>query len=145
MADHVVYTDSKADELSKIMSGTKTMILRGAAGRKLPYGRVDPGDILYFVENDGSGFVQGRAIVKNVLNSEKLTPEESTEMVEERQRFLQFTEKQFKRWAGKRHLVLIEIEGSEPVEPFSVDKSEYGNMDDWLPVGDIQTVIVRKR
>ena len=96
MADHVVYTDSKADELSKIVSGTKTMILRGAAGRKLPYGRVDPGDILYFVENDGSGFVQGRAIVKNVLNSEKLTPEESTAMVEERQRFLQFTEKQFK-------------------------------------------------
>jgi hypothetical protein len=144
MVDHVVYTDAKADELSKIMSGTKTMILRGAAGRKLPYGRVDSGDVLYFIENDGRGLVQGQAVVKNVLNSEKLTPEESAAMVEEYQGLLQFTEKQFKRWAGKRYLVLIEIEGPEPVEPFSVDKSEYGNMDDWLPVGDIKTVIVRK-
>ena len=31
------------------------------------------------------------------------------------------------------------------MEPFSVDKSEYGNMDDWLPAGDIEKVTVKKR
>jgi hypothetical protein len=43
--DHVVYLDAKAAELENILSGRKTMIIRGAAGRKLPYGRVHAGDI----------------------------------------------------------------------------------------------------
>ena len=46
MADHVVYLDAKAQELSRIISGEKTMILRGAAGRKMPYGRVFEKDVL---------------------------------------------------------------------------------------------------
>ncbi len=32
--DHVVYLDAKADELRKLINGEKTMIIRGAAGRK---------------------------------------------------------------------------------------------------------------
>lgn len=40
--DHVVYLDAKEKELNKLLSGQKTMIIRGAAGRKMPYGRVFP-------------------------------------------------------------------------------------------------------
>ena len=46
----------------------------------------------------------------------------------------------FKRWAGKRYLVLIEVADVTEIEPFAVDKRDYGNMDDWLPVGDIGRV-----
>ena len=53
---------------------------------------------------------------------------------------LQLTPAQFKRWAGKRYLVLITLADVEQVEPFGIDKSEYGNMDDWLPVGEIESV-----
>ena len=38
--DHVVYVDTKAKELEKLLEGTKRMLIRGAAGRKMPYGRV---------------------------------------------------------------------------------------------------------
>lgn len=44
------------------------------------------------------------------------------------------------RWAGKRYLVLIEVERVCAREPFSFDRSGYGNMDDWLDVGDIGKV-----
>ena len=37
-------------------------------------------------------------------------------------------------------LVLSGVEGDESVEPFAIDRSDYGNMDDWLPVGDINSV-----
>lgn len=37
---HLVYCDDKKKVLSKIMSGTKTMIIRSAAGRKIPHSRV---------------------------------------------------------------------------------------------------------
>lgn len=138
--DHVVYLDAKANELSEILQGNKTMIVRGAAGRKMPHGRVNKGDILYLIENDGRGLVRARAQVLSVHHSDKLTPDESTAMVEQHQDRLRLSDAQFKRWAGKRFLVLIEIGRVVELEPFRVDKSEYGNMDDWLPVGDIEQV-----
>ena len=46
--DHVVYLDAKAKELDLLISGEKGMIIRGATGRKMPYGRVNTGDVLYF-------------------------------------------------------------------------------------------------
>ncbi|HEX3031499.1 MAG TPA: hypothetical protein VHS59_04560 [Bacillota bacterium] len=56
--DHVVYVDAKAKEMDRLLDGSKTMIIRGAAGRKLPYGMVKPGDTLYFINNNGEGLVK---------------------------------------------------------------------------------------
>ncbi len=138
--DHVVYLDAKAAELAKLLSGEKTMIIRGAAGRKMPYGRVNVGGLLYLVENDGSGLVRAKTRVVSVFNSEKMDKDQSIALVEEYQDRLQLTVKQFERWAGKRYLVLIEIEEVKTLDPFPIDKSDYGNMDDWLPVENIKSV-----
>ncbi|WBW95581.1 hypothetical protein [Oceanirhabdus sp. W0125-5] len=138
--DHVVYLDAKSKELEKFVDGSKSMIIRGAAGRKLPYGRVNKGDILYFINNNGEGIIKGTAVVNYVFNSEKMEKDESIEIVEKNQEKLQLTDKQFKRWAGKRYIVLIEIENFNKIEEFKIDRSEYGNMDDWLPVEDINKV-----
>ena len=138
--DHVVYLDAKASEMENLIAGQKTMIIRGAAGRKLPYGRVSSGDVLYFINNNAEGLIKARAKVKSVFNSEKMSREESTELVKSRQDKLQLTAKQFKRWAGKRYIVLIEIDEVEELSPFPIDKSDFGNMDDWLPVGNIKDV-----
>ena len=70
--DHVVYLDAKANEFEKLINGEKTMIIRGATGRKLPYGRVDKGDALYFINNNAEGEVKAKAIVDSVFNSEKM-------------------------------------------------------------------------
>lgn len=138
--DHVVYVDAKAQELLRLLNGEKTMIIRGAAGRKLPHGRVQVSDMLYLIENDGSGIVQAKARVAAVFNSEKLSPEASQALVTEHQDQLQLTEAQFKRWAGKRFLVLITLDQVSALEAFKIDRSAYGNMDDWLPVGEIGSV-----
>ena len=138
--DHVVYLDAKSDEMTKLLEGGKTMIIRGAAGRKMPYGRVNAGDVLYFLNNDGEGLVKARAVVQSVLNSEKMEKDQSSDLVAENQDQLQLTESQFKRWAGKRYLVLISVSDLEEVAPFGVDRSDFGNMDDWLPVEEIEEV-----
>jgi len=138
--DHVVYLDKKADELSSLLSGDKKIIIRGATGRKLPYGRVNPGDLLYLIVNDGSGLIRARGEVSSVINSKKMTSEQSTTLVEEHQELLQLSEAQYKRWAGKRYLILIGVVKVKSLDPFLIDKSEYGNMDDWLPVESIDKV-----
>lgn len=138
--DHVVYLDAKANELENLLSKKKKMIIRGAAGRKLPYGRVSVDDILYFINNNGEGFVRAKGKVKSVFNSEKLSKEESINLVEQNQNKLLLTEKQFKRWAGKRYLVLIELSDVEEIKQFEIDKRNYSNMDDWFPVENINNV-----
>jgi len=138
--DHVVYVDAKAKELEQLLSGTKSMIIRGASGRKIPFDRVQSGDLLYLINNNAEGVIKAKAQVKHVMQLGKLSETESTQMIEEYQPKLQLTAAQMKRWAGKRYLVLITVEPATPVEPFAIDKSAYGNMDDWLSVGDIATV-----
>lgn len=138
--DHVVYTDAKAKELAEMLNGNKTMIIRGATGRKMPYGRVSKDDMLYLIENDGSGLVRARAKVVFVLNSEKMTRADSISLVEQYQDKLQLTSSQNRRWAGKRYLVMVEIDEVEALDAFRIDKRDFGNMDDWLPVGDIGKV-----
>ena len=70
--DHVVYVDAKAYEMEKLLNGEKKMIIRGAAGRKVPYGRVDAGDVLYFINNNAEGQVKAKAVVSDVFNSNKI-------------------------------------------------------------------------
>ena len=141
--DNIVYLDYKAKELDNLISGEKTMIIRGATGRKLPYGRVFKGDILYFIENKGDGLVKAKAKVKDVFNSEQLKKTESEELVKQNQNKLLLDSGLIKRFSGKRYIVLITIESFQKLDPFKIDRSAYGNMDDWLPVDDINKVKIK--
>ena len=138
--DNIVYLDHKAKELDNFISGKKTMIIRGATGRKLPYGRVFKGDMLYFIENKGDGLVKAKAKVKDVFNSEQLTKTESEDLVKQNQNMLLLDPGLIKRFSGKRYIVLITVESFQKLDPFKIDRSAYGNMDDWLPVEDINKV-----
>ena len=139
--DHVVYLDAKANELDNLLSGKKSMIIRGAAGRKVPYGQVKEDDRLYFINNNAEGMIIARAQVSHVVNSEKMDKNTSIKLVKNNQNKLQLTENQFKRWAGKRYIVLIEIKNIKKITPFLFNRDDFKNkMDDWLPVEKIEIV-----
>ena len=139
---HLVYCDNtgKKDEkvLNKIISGTKTMIVRGAAGRKIPHSRVFSGEAIYFMEK-GSGKITASATVKNVQNYVKLSDEEITKVLEENQCKLNLSEKQKERW-HKKCLCLVEFSDVKEIE--TLDFDHQGNMDDWLIIEKIEDVVV---
>lgn len=143
--DHIVYVDAQQGELEKLMCGTARMLVRGVTGRKLPYGRVQLGDRLFFVQNDGKCLAHAWAEVTMVWNSSPLSVEESRKVIEGNQEQLQLSPKQLQRWSGKRFLVLIGLGQVTPITPFTIDRSNFGNMDDWLPVGDIEQVKIEDR
>jgi len=143
--DHVVYIDIKENDLEKLINGTKRMILRGETIRKLPYGRVQPGDRLFFIPNDGTSWVHACANVKMVWDSKPLSPKESRQIIEDNQEQLQLSPIQLQRWSGKRFLVLIVLSRVTALIPFLIDQSGFGNMDDWFPVGDIEQVKLENR
>jgi hypothetical protein len=140
-ADHVVYLDKKAKELQKMLDHQKTMIIRGAAGKKVPLGgRVKQGDILYFVETGSDLLIKHRALVKSVIETNKMTEEESIAFVQKYQKELMLAPHQITRWAGKKFLCLIEIHQLEQIEPFQYRRES--NMDDWIIVDDINDIKV---
>lgn len=75
---HLVYCDDKEKVLEKILEGSKTMIIRAAAGRKIPHSRVFEGEQLYFMKK-GTGKITATAMVKSVQNYVKLTEDEINE------------------------------------------------------------------
>lgn len=140
--DHVVYLDAKSKELDNLVNGNKSMIIRGASGRKIPHGRVNTGDALYFINNNGEGIIKARGVVCSVYNSGLLSREESFETIIKHQNKLQLPDRQFEKVAGKRYLVLIGVDNIEEIDHLRIDKSSYTNMDDWLTVGNVQNCIL---
>ena len=138
--DHIVYLDYKDNELHHLLAGEKTMIIRGAMGRKYPYGELNINDVLYFTVNDGSQIVRSKALIQRFTYSDKLSKEESMDLVLKNQKALCLKSRLLNRFGGKRYIVLIEIKGFKVIDPFKFTRSAFGNMDDWLPVGNIEEV-----
>lgn len=139
---HLVYCDNAGKKgervLDKILVGTKTMVVRGAAGRKIPHSRVFEGETLYFMEK-GTSVISAKATVKAVQNYVKLSEEEITEILSENQQKLNLSDKQKERW-HKKCLCLVEFTNIQKISPLAFDHQ--GNMDDWLIVEKIEDVVV---
>ncbi|EUJ29143.1 hypothetical protein MFLO_11170 [Listeria floridensis FSL S10-1187] len=139
---HLVYTDNAGKKgehvLDKIKQGTKTMIVRGAAGRKIPHSRVFEGETLYFMEK-GTTEIAVKAKVTAVENLTKLSDEEITDALHVRQEKLNLTEKQIQCW-HKKCLCFVEFDHVEEIE--SLEFEHQGTMDDWLIIEKIEDVLV---
>lgn len=139
---HLVYCDNAGKKgekvLDKILDGKKTMVVRGAAGRKIPHSRVFAGERLYFMEK-GTALITATAIVKNVQNYVKLSDDEISKILEDNQEKLGLSDKQKVRW-HKKCLCLAEFENVEKISPLNFEHQ--GNMDDWLIIEKIEDVLV---
>ena len=135
---HLAYCDDKEQVLEKIVRGTKTMVVRGATGRKIPHSRVFAGETLYFMKK-GTALVTVQATVKAVQNYVKLSDKEITKILADHQDKLNLTKSQKERW-HKNCLCLVEVENVKEIPPLEFDHQ--GNMDDWLIVEKIEDVIV---
>jgi len=135
---HLVYCDNKEDVLEKILDGRKTMIIRAAAGRKIPHSRVFESDQLYLMKK-GSGLISAVSTVKSVENYVKLSESEINLVLDNNQDKLNLSEKQKKRW-HKKCMCLVEITDVKELNPMAFDHQ--GNMDDWLIIEKIEDVVV---
>ncbi len=138
-ADHLVYLNSKANELIKLINREKTMIIRGAAGKKSPLGgRAKVGDHVYFVETGGNFLVTHRGVIDQVTESHKMTPEESIAFIKTYEKELNLSKDQYNRWAGKKFLAVYAIADIVEIEPFFYKREN--NMDDWIITESIDSI-----
>ena len=139
---HLVYCDNEGKNgekvLDKILAGTKTMVVRGAAGRKIPHSRVFEGETLYFMQK-GTGKITATATVAKVENYIKLAEDEIDKILNDNQGKLNLSTKQKDRW-HKKCLCLIEFKDANEIKPLDFDHQ--GNMDDWLILEKIEDVVI---
>jgi hypothetical protein len=136
--DHLVYTNQKTKELSKMIAKEKTMIIRAAAGRKIPHSRVFEGEILYFMEK-GSKLITHQAVVDKVYNYSKLTESEILDVFNTHKNALALTKEEVTRWS-KRCMILVQFKDLKAISPKSFVHQK--NMDDWLILENIDDVIL---
>jgi hypothetical protein len=135
---HLVYCDDKENVLEKILDGSKTMIIRAAAGRKIPHSRVFEGEEFYFMKK-GSAKIATTATVKSVQNFIKLSEDEIVKVLNDNQGKLNLSKKQQERW-HKKCMCLVEFENVSEINP--LDFEHQGNMDDWLILEKVEDVVV---
>lgn len=135
---HLVYCDDKEKVLEKILAGSKTMVVRGAAGRKIPHSRVFDGETLYFMKK-GTKKISAMATVSCVQNYVKLSDDEIVNILSSNQNKLDLSERQKERW-HKKCLCLVEFKEVAQIEPMEFDHQS--NMDDWLIIEKIEDVLV---
>ena len=138
-AEHLVYLNDKAKELEKLINKEKTMIIRGAAGKKCPLGgRAKINDDIYFVETGGDMTVTYKGIISQVIESEKMTPEESEAFIKKYEKELNLSKDQYTRWNGKKFIAVYKISKLKEITPFKYNREN--NMDDWIITDDINKI-----
>ena len=123
----------------KILSGKKKIESRWYSSKKAPWGKIKPGEKIYF--KDSGEPVTVVAEVNHAVQYDALTPEKVRDTLEqngeddgiEKERLSYF----FELFKKKRYCILIFLKNPHSVGPFVINKKGYGNMAAWITVSSI--------
>ena len=136
---HIVICDNKNKELEKIVSGERTILLRGSASRRVPHSRIFINDELYFVEK-GSNEAMYHADVTNAESYSKLTSMEIDKIFDENCDKLNLCDEEINKWK-KKCICVIEFDNLESIEPVNI--GNYTPLEDWIMVNDLSELKTR--
>jgi hypothetical protein len=130
--NYLVYLDAQAGELEKILSGTKTMLVKEFGPAQPIAQPVKPGDSLYFLRDKDDCTLRVKATVVDVLLFTKNTGEDLSQLLKELQPRLQLTEAQFNHWSAKGQVLLVEFEAAQKISIIRVSAPAVTDQSDWI-------------
>ncbi len=113
--NHLVYLDSHAGELEKILSGVKCMVIKTGDLENSTSCPVRLGDSLYFLRDKDDCDLQVKASVVGISLVDRKLGEDLSHFLKEHQPKLQLTEDQFNYWSKKQKLLLVEFEAAQKI------------------------------
>jgi hypothetical protein len=142
--NHLVFLDTRAGELERILSGVKTMLIKELDPAQTTAHPVCPGEALYFLRDNGESAVRVRATVTRVLFLPNNSNEELSHTLKEMQPRLQLTEDQYNHWSAKHHVLLVEFEPAQKSDVIQVSPSMITRGPDWIAFEDFSLVRVEE-
>lgn len=138
--NYLVFLDTRAGELEKILSGTKSMLVKEFDPAQPAEGLVRPGDSLYFLRNNGDCVVRVRATVVKVLPTEERSDEDLAHILKELQPRLQLTEEQYNYWSAKQRMLLVEFDSAQKIAVIHIASKKITDHSDWIPFKEFSQI-----
>ena len=130
--NYLVFLEAQAGELEKILSGTKSMVVKEFDPARSARQPVSPGDSLYFLRNKDDCTLRVIATVVRVLSFTNHSDENLSRILKEMQPRLQFTEDQYNYWSVKKQVLLVEFESAHKISVIQVASHKIADRSDWI-------------
>ena len=134
--NYLVFLDPQAGELEKILSGTKSMILKESCEASASKRAVSLGDGLYFLRKKGDCDLRVKATVSRILFVKKQMDDDLSHILKELQPRLQLTEEQYNHWSVKKQAQLVEFKGAHKIGPIHIPDGKFTESSDWMAFED---------
>jgi hypothetical protein len=130
--NHLVFLDTRARELERILSGVKTMLVKAFDPAQTTAYPVRPGDSLYFLRDNGESAVRVQATVTRVLLVTNDLDQDLSQTLKELQPKLLLTEDQYHYWSAKQQVLLVELESAHKIGAIQVAPDGITDRSDWI-------------
>jgi hypothetical protein len=140
--EHIAIMKKSWGLTERILSGDKTIESRWYASRSAPWGRISPGESLYF-KNSGEP-VTIRATVSKVLQFDNLNQKKVNSILnrywKEDGLEKEDVPKFFDLFKNKKYCILVFLKGAKKIKPFNINKSGFGAMSAWIMVDGLSKI-----
>jgi hypothetical protein len=142
--NYLVFLDPSASELEKILSGTKTMLIKELAPSQYDQQSVKPGDTLYFIRDKDENILRVQATAVRVLPIVNVLDEDLSHTLKEMQPRLQLTEDQYNYWSVKNQVFLVEFSAAQKIPVIQVATDKIVDPSDWMPFEEFSQITSSK-
>ncbi len=130
--NHLVFLDTQAGELEKILSGIKSMVVKEFDPARSAGQAVRPGDNLYFLRDKDECTLRVKATVVRVLFYTNDVDRDLSPTLKEMQPRLQLTEDQYNHWSAKQQILLVEFASAHKIGVIHVAPNKIADRSDWI-------------
>ena len=139
--NYLVFLDTQAGELEKILSGVKSMVLEAFDPAGPPPAPVKPGDCLYFIKDNGENLLRVKASVVRSLRVENSPADDLSHTLKEMQAKLQFTECQYNYWSAQKEALLIEFDAAHKISAIQIAPDMIVKRSKWIAFEEISQIV----
>lgn len=138
--NYLVYLDTRAGELEKILSGVKTMLVKEFDPAHLPAHPINPGDSLYFLRGKDDYTLRVKALVVRAMFVINTIEENLPHTLKVMQPRLQLTEEQYNHWSAKQQALLVEFDSAQKIRMICVALDKTSDRSDWTAFEDFSRI-----
>jgi hypothetical protein len=139
--NHLVFLDTRAGELEKILSGVKRMVVKDLDPANPGAAAIAPGDHLFFLRNNEECDVRVQATVVRLAHLDRRSDQDLSRVLKELQPKLQLDETQFSDWSTRRRVLLVEFESAHKIGVIRLSAAMVADRSDWIAFDDISRIV----
>ncbi len=138
--NYLVFLNTHAGELEKILSGVKSMIVKDFDPELPTLQQVGSGDNLFFLRDIDECILRVKATVVQAVNIPNDPQENLSHILKEMQPKLQFTEDQYNHWSAKKHILLIEFARAQKVGLIRIAAKKIADRSTWIAFDTLSSI-----